>query len=314
MPSKKPYHMPYEPGTPEIVLSTCETQTCRLNFHGIMNADCDLRFAIITSFKKNWMHFANRSGALFVKVALKNNCLYKFRKEGPEPLLQGQYILGLGKRALCTTCLPRAGEYHVVEISFSQRLVNEMALSFPRLKSEEITDPASAPPPLVTMPDYLPAVALDIIYTLIRSPFEVGKRPFYFKNKSRELLVSILKSVEKTERANALPERQIKTAEKIRQLLLKNIHRRFLISELAELVGWGPSRIKEIFKQVFGISIYHCLLQERMRVAKKMITETEKPIHEIASLVGYEKQKSFIRAFKQYYNCTPASHRMQKRI
>src|SRR5437763_13237735 len=98
-----------EEGTPEILSSTEESGTCNINFHGIRNKDCDLRYAVAASFRKNWLYFRPQVGAFFIKVALRNKCFYQLGKSEPRELKEGQFIVFVGKRVRCKTILPRAG-------------------------------------------------------------------------------------------------------------------------------------------------------------------------------------------------------------
>src|SRR5205814_6169064 len=79
-----------EEGTPEVVSITEEAKMCHMNFHGITNKDCDLRSAIVTSFRKTWLYFRGRTGILYLKVALRNNSLYEVGKDKPRELKEGQ--------------------------------------------------------------------------------------------------------------------------------------------------------------------------------------------------------------------------------
>ena len=46
-----------------------------------------------------------------------------------------------------------------------------------------------------------------------------------------------------------------------------------------------------------------------MEAAATMLTDTDKSIAEIASLVGYESQSRFTSAFKSQYNLVPSDYR-----
>ena len=61
-----------------------------------------------------------------------------------------------------------------------------------------------------------------------------------------------------------------------------------------------------IFKEEFGKNIYESIKSIRLQKASNLlITNRYSTITQIASMCGYSSQTSFIRAFKQRFNCTP---------
>jgi AraC family transcriptional regulator len=61
-----------------------------------------------------------------------------------------------------------------------------------------------------------------------------------------------------------------------------------------------------IFKEEFGKNIYESIKSIRLQKASNLlITNKYSTITQIASMCGYSSQTSFIRAFKQRFNCTP---------
>ena len=49
----------------------------------------------------------------------------------------------------------------------------------------------------------------------------------------------------------------------------------------------------------------------RLQEAQRLIRETEKPISEIAGLVGYSNPGHFAVAFREKYSITPSGYRKQ---
>ncbi len=55
------------------------------------------------------------------------------------------------------------------------------------------------------------------------------------------------------------------------------------------------------------------IIQVRLRAATELLTNTLKPVLEIATEVGFNNLSNFNRQFKQYYHTTPSSYRKQLR-
>jgi AraC-like DNA-binding protein len=81
------------------------------------------------------------------------------------------------------------------------------------------------------------------------------------------------------------------------------------IPDISQKTVLNEFKLKMVFKQVFGMGVFETLMQARMQKARAYILETDKPIKEIASLIGYERITSFITAFRIHFGYTPASLR-----
>lgn len=94
-----------------------------------------------------------------------------------------------------------------------------------------------------------------------------------------------------------------------KEMLVKNLQRHIIISDLALEVGLNEHKLKYGFKQVFGMGVYTYLVHARMQKARTLLEETDKSIKEIASLTGYKRTSSFIRSFKKEFSKSPAMWR-----
>ncbi len=86
------------------------------------------------------------------------------------------------------------------------------------------------------------------------------------------------------------------------------------LKEVASVFGLSPSGLIFKFKKDIGILPMRYLLTIRMNKAKRLLTDTSLPIHEIATLVGYSDQYYFSRAFKKEENLSPSAFRKQNTI
>lgn len=64
-----------------------------------------------------------------------------------------------------------------------------------------------------------------------------------------------------------------------------------------------------IFTAVMGITLKEYISKRKLNYALSLLKLTKKPMVEIALLIGYGSQESFIRAFKANYGVTPGSVR-----
>ncbi|MFC0215763.1 helix-turn-helix domain-containing protein [Paenibacillus chartarius] len=81
------------------------------------------------------------------------------------------------------------------------------------------------------------------------------------------------------------------------------------IPEIAEAAGISSSLASQVFKQETGETIYNYLTQLRMDRAAELLVRTDNRISDIAVMVGYQHENSFIRSFRKFKDITPGKYR-----
>lgn len=81
------------------------------------------------------------------------------------------------------------------------------------------------------------------------------------------------------------------------------------IESLAAEVGMSRSVFANRFHLLVGETPMKYLLAQRMNIAKRLISTTKDSLFNIAEQVGYHSDSSFKKAFKRFFNQTPASFR-----
>lgn len=79
--------------------------------------------------------------------------------------------------------------------------------------------------------------------------------------------------------------------------------------ELAHSVGINDNKLKKLFKQVFSQTVFDFLHQKRMEKAVELVSQTELPIKEIATLIGLKHAGNFASHFKAFTGKTPKEFR-----
>lgn len=125
-------------------------------------------------------------------------------------------------------------------------------------------------------------------------------------------LANILLSVAKDYQEKC-SSRQSDIIEKAKKYILSNIDKDISLSDIAQAVYLTPSYLTNIFKQETGMSAINYVTEQRMILAKKMLTDSDMKIKEIALKLGYNTPQSFLRFFKKHYHITPEEFRKQNR-
>jgi AraC-like DNA-binding protein/mannose-6-phosphate isomerase-like protein (cupin superfamily) len=78
---------------------------------------------------------------------------------------------------------------------------------------------------------------------------------------------------------------------------------------LARQLGLSYSRFRSVFKEYTGVSPQQYLINIRLNLARFWLTDSEIPISEIATNLGFSSVYYFSRLFKKKKGCSPSSFR-----
>lgn len=84
------------------------------------------------------------------------------------------------------------------------------------------------------------------------------------------------------------------------------------VEELAKMAGYHPSYFSRYFKRYMGISPVRYVNEQRMNLAKHLVSTTDEPIKEIAAQLGFPDQFSFSKKFKGQFGVSPSEFRKIK--
>ncbi len=90
-----------------------------------------------------------------------------------------------------------------------------------------------------------------------------------------------------------------------RNYLIENIQEAPTIEELSKKAGVNRQKLKQGFKIVFGKTVNEYLRNERLKLARQLLSQSQYSIKEISSRVGYENASYFARRFKSAYGLYP---------
>lgn len=97
------------------------------------------------------------------------------------------------------------------------------------------------------------------------------------------------------------------------QSLRDRFHETISVSEAARMVSLSPNHFCKIFKQVTGKTLIEYMHMLRTQEAERLLRETDCPVTEIASLVGFSNMTYFGRVFKKVRNKAPSEIRRELR-
>lgn len=96
------------------------------------------------------------------------------------------------------------------------------------------------------------------------------------------------------------------------QYILENLEQEIpSLKAFAIQLGTNEFKLKYGFKQMYGITVFRFVTQERLRKACFLIENTEIPLKTIAYKTGFKSFPHFSKAFKKQYDFAPSALRKQ---
>ena len=78
------------------------------------------------------------------------------------------------------------------------------------------------------------------------------------------------------------------------------------IAELAKMAAMSPSKLKNSFKEIYGLPVYQYFQKKRMNKAKLMLVSQKYSVREVGMEVGYSNLSNFAKAFKKSFDQLPS--------
>ncbi len=148
----------------------------------------------------------------------------------------------------------------------------------------------------------------QLMQQLMDCPFQGPARLFWLEAKVLELLALLLAPTEPAPRKQPrLRSADIEKLHAARTRLLQDVSQAPTLPQLAALVGLNECKLKQGFRQLFGETVYGCLLHCKLEKARACLRQGDLTVTEVAELVGYRHASHFTTAFKKKYGVLPKS-------
>ena len=140
-----------------------------------------------------------------------------------------------------------------------------------------------------------------------------GLSQFYMQIKVQELLYLLFVKLANRE---SLPHRNINSADAARLLHIRNeiisdLSTPPVLSELAQIAAMSETKLKQLFKQAFGDTIYNYFQRTRMEEAAFLLKQSKRSVAEVGYELGFTNLSHFSRLFEKHYGFTPKRYSTQ---
>jgi len=123
-------------------------------------------------------------------------------------------------------------------------------------------------------------------------------------NSLRKYVIRIMMEIQKDMKAEA--SRPIKKAQ---NYINMNYAHDINLEKMSEMAGFNATYFSVLFKKEIGIGFVEYLINIRIKVAKRLLADTNKSILDICLEVGYNDIKHFTKQFKKITKLTPSEYR-----
>jgi len=80
-------------------------------------------------------------------------------------------------------------------------------------------------------------------------------------------------------------------------------------SELAGFLGIAYRTLRRVCKRVLGVAVNMAIRARQLERAAGLLRETDLPIDEVGLLAGFGDRRTFFRAIRREFGCSPATIR-----
>jgi len=146
----------------------------------------------------------------------------------------------------------------------------------------------------------------EIVNEAVDETFEL----FYLRVKAEELVCRLLMELEKRDekRLYALNSQDIRTLYKVKEHILKHPETPPVIQELADTANMSASKLKRLFKQIFGNSIFSYYQEFRMKEAARLLIEEKLSVSEVGYQLGFTNLSHFTKVFHEHTGMNPKQY------
>lgn len=133
---------------------------------------------------------------------------------------------------------------------------------------------------------------------------------FFLRLKAEELVCRLLMELEKRDMKQiyTLNTNDIERIYQVKNQMLESLDRPPLIKELARAASMSPTKLKNLFKQIFGNSIFNYYQEFRMKEASRLLKQGNLSVSEVGYRLGFSNLSHFSKVFASHIGIKPKQY------
>jgi AraC-like DNA-binding protein len=144
---------------------------------------------------------------------------------------------------------------------------------------------------------------INIMRSVFQSPLTGSLRKIYVEAKAHELIALQLSAAIGQRKASSDKSKDLFFA--IREHLDKHFLADHSLKSICQQFAINEFKLKQGFRQHFGTTVFDYLLSLRLEYARQLLYDN-KPVNEVASIVGYKYPQHFSTSFKKKFGSSPS--------
>ncbi len=149
-----------------------------------------------------------------------------------------------------------------------------------------------------------------IVDEIISESIDETFKLFFLRVKAEELVCRLLMELEKRDEIHLydLNSHDIQTIYKVKDQMLDHLETPPVIKELAVYASMSPTKLKRLFKQIFGNSIFNYYQEFRMKEAALLLREEKLSVSDVGYQLGFTNLSHFSRVFNEHIGMKPKQY------
>ncbi|SFJ87841.1 helix-turn-helix domain-containing protein [Bradyrhizobium sp. cf659] len=99
---------------------------------------------------------------------------------------------------------------------------------------------------------------------------------------------------------------------RVTEFIDASVERDFTVKDLASVACMSPAHFSRSFKAATGAAPHEYVSRQRLDLAKRLLSTSDRPLVDIAYAAGFSSQANFNRAFRKAVGTTPSLYRARK--
>ena len=145
---------------------------------------------------------------------------------------------------------------------------------------------------------------------IINEEIPTDLQGFYFRVKAEELICRLFVELLKRKNTNisSLNKNDIQTIYAIRDKVISDLSIPPSIADLATQACMSESKLRSLFKQIFGNSIFSYFQNLRMKEAARLLKAGKLSVSEVGYQLGFTNLSHFSRVFEEHIGVKPKKY------
>jgi len=155
-----------------------------------------------------------------------------------------------------------------------------------------------------------------IVDEIITESVDETFKLFFLRIKAEELICRLLMELEKRDEKHlyALNIHDIQTIYTVKEKMLEQLETPPVINDLAISANMSPTKLKRLFKQIFGNSIFSYYQEFRMKEAARLLKEEKLSVSEVGYQLGFTNLSHFSKVFQEHIGMKPKRYTMESNL